>query len=338
VRYGYSIPAILILLFPLALAASPPLPPTLVWGDINAPCALTAISPGISVVAEANSTQLSSLSLVADGNFYRFGGPLAGDPKLVIPADYPDANIVLHYPDATSDFLLGSLQSDTQVHYVEYNLSETNCESLYPAAEYSITVSLPDDCNGSVQGMVFRMYYNGKEVYSITLSGSRSTSFIIHVDGLKYGVPQGSEVSARIYLNSTYTTWYNHFYYGKHIDWSIDLPCDTYFPSSQQTEQNTETATASGGGAGGTPESNSVTTVSTPPKTIPTTLPQSSSSIPKTAIKRAASPSSATEENVNVPVGASPQNQGIFGVPLDQAVVVALVVIIAIIVVVRFFI
>ncbi|NPA76690.1 MAG: hypothetical protein GXN93_02960, partial [Candidatus Diapherotrites archaeon] len=92
-RYGYSIPAILILLFPLALAASPPLPPTLVWGDINAPCALTTISPGISVVAEANSTQLSSLPLVADGNFYRFGGPLAGDPKLVIPADYPDANI-----------------------------------------------------------------------------------------------------------------------------------------------------------------------------------------------------------------------------------------------------
>ncbi len=332
------LPLALLLVVPLAFSLSPPSPPTVVWGEINASCPITSLAPGAYVFVESNGTVLASISLLKDGNVFRFGGPLASDPKLVF-SGCSDANVVLAYPDSSVQYVLGSISCDGNVHALFYDLSDSNCQALFPAATYDVHVSIPSDCNGSIDGMVFRIYYGGTELSSYTLSGSKSTSLTVHVDGYVHGIPNGGTLTARVYKDSTYTSWTAHYYYGRTITWDIPLPCDAYFSSQVAVEQNVAPAASGSAGSETNVSSQSSSQPSSPPRAPAPIREVNRNAGSGTAPEKVIHPVVAQREdlNVNVPVSAQPSSGAVFGVPTDQAVIIAIVVLVALIVVIRFF-
>ena len=312
----------------------------LLWGEINAPCALTTLSPSISVVAEYNGTEISTLSLVKDGNLFRFGGPLATDSKLVIPADYSDVNIVLRYSSNVSSFLLGTVAFTSGVVHEYYTLSDTNCLALYPSAHFSVSLTLPSDCNGDLSSMAFYVYYGDTKLYSATLPSGKSATLSFDVNGYKYSIPEGASLSFKVCKDTTCTSWGETYHYGKSSSISQSLSCSTFFPVVQQTETNSTAFAAGAGGATGETNTSAGTTVSgeTPPKTVTTNSSVTTKNGSITPENPVHQPSNSNDElNVNVPVTPTEHSPGMFGVPLDQAIVIALVVIVTLIVVIRFF-
>ena len=339
-RLAFLLFLLVLLPLPFALAApsSAPAPPMLIWGEINAPCALTTLSPGIVVAAEYNGATVASLPLVVDGNLFRFGGPTAEDSKLFIPPEYPDVNIVLRYSSDVSPFLLGSVSFSSGVFYEYYALSEANCLAIYPPAHFSVTISLPSDCNGDLSDMSFLAYYGDTKVYSTTLSSGKSATVSFDVNGYKYSIPEGASLRFKVCKGTTCTAWSEGYHYGKSFSVSQSLSCSTFFPSTQQSETNSQAGAvgASPGEANATTTNTSSTETTT--RSHKTTTTTASSSEGNTHGGSGVSPTSRSEElNVNVPVAPTEHRQGIFGVPLDQAIVIAIVVIVALIVVVRFF-
>ena len=326
---------LLLLSFALADSASAPAPPMLIWGEINAPCALTTLSPDITVAAEYNGTVISSLPLAKDGNLFLFGGPRAADPKLMILSSYPEFNIVLSYSSTVQPFVLESnVPFASGVFAKRFVLSENNCLALYPHEHYSVSVSLPSDCNGTIQGMVFHAYYGSTSLYSITLSGTKSVSFGFDVNGFKYSIPEGASLSFKVCRNSTCASRSESYHYGKSSDVSWLLSCDTFFPQQPQQETNSVSPPASGS-APSEANANNTTKKTTTPKTV--TVRHSVSKSTKNVSPPTSSGAESEELNVNVPVTPTEHRPGVFGVPLDQAIVIAIVVIVALIVVIRFF-
>ncbi len=330
-----SIVLLFLIFVPLVFAgsSSTPAPPMLIWGEVNAPCALTTLSPSIVVAADYNGVDVSSVALTEDGNVFRFGGPSAADPKLLVPSEYSEVNVVLKYSSSVSPLRLGTVSFTSGVVYKYYVLTEANCSSLYPPAHYSVSLSLPSDCNGDLSGMAFLAYYGDTKIYSVTLSSGKSATVSFDVNGYKYAIPEGASLSFKVCKDTACTSWSEGYHYGKSSSVSQTLSCSAFFPTTQQSETSSQAT-----GAGASSETNATTTTTTSPQTTTTTTTSKETNVHDGSTQKSATPTSGNEElNVNVPVTPTEHKPGIFGVPLDQAIVIAIVVIVALLVVIRFF-
>ncbi len=220
-----------LLLLPLALAATPQLP-GIYWGDVNAPCNLVQLAPGISVRAEHNGVVLAIIPLRSEGNLFRFGGPSAGDQKLVVELNAgQDFNLVLYYSSRVSPFVLGSEDFNAgEVKYLRFALSDDNCAAIFPNARYSVSVSIPSDCNGSLNGLSLKVYHGGTELASATLSGDKSASVDVTVNGLAHGVPEGASISFRVCNGDHCASTSTSFNYGEDSSVSLSPSCSSLFP------------------------------------------------------------------------------------------------------------
>jgi hypothetical protein len=333
----------LLLGLPLALAADENVPqlPGFYWGEVNAACPLTTLAPDISVRFDFNGTTITTLPLSVEGNnLFRFGGPSASDSKAVIDCSaYPDFNVVL-YVNPNASYVLGSVTcSSGDVKSLHYDINADQCRAVFPASKYTVNAALQSDCNGSFSNTTLYVYYGDTKLYSSSLSGTTSTSKSVTISGYDNNIVEGHSIVFKICGPNGCQTYSHSFHYGESntIDFGT-IPCSTLFAPPPETNMAQETnSTAEGAGTATTPESNISTTSSgaTEPKTITSNTPAKSSnsgSAPTTS-----NSSHSSEANVNVPVSAPPKKSELFGVPLDQAIVIAIVVIIAIVVVVRFF-
>lgn len=321
-----------LLLLPLALAENVPTLPAFYWGEVNASCALTTLAPNILARFEYNGTLVTSLSITDEGNnIYRFGGPTASDPKAMIDCSaYPDVNTVL-YVNSNAFYVLGTEDCNTgEVKYLHFDMNSDQCKSLFPAAKYTVDVTLPSDCNGSLSSTTLGVYYGSTELVApVSLSGDKSATQTFTVDGYAKNVPEGATITFKLCNGSNCDTETTSFNYGEDTSVSFSASCSALFPSSSTQE---ETAP---------PPSETNTTTTTEETTTETT------SEPKTVNEEANTVSGPPE----LPVPEDEQNKSvvenvleqidrgtrkILGMPPDVALIVAIVIVIVIILAIRF--
>ncbi|MDN5358679.1 MAG: hypothetical protein PWP76_522 [Candidatus Diapherotrites archaeon] len=321
-----------LLLLPLALAETVPTLPAFYWGEVNASCALTTLAPNILARFEYNGTVLTSLSITDEGNnIYRFGGPSASDPKAVIDCStYPDANIVLYVND-NAFYILGTEDCNAgEVKYLHFDMNSDECKSLFPAASYTVNVTLPSNCNGSLSSTTLGVYYGSTELVApASLSGDKSTSKTFTVDGYAKNVPEGATITFKLCNGSNCDTETTSFNYGEDTNVSFSASCSALFPSSSTQEE-----TALPPSETNATETTTTTTSDTTPEPKTTTEEKNVVSGPPELPVPADEQNKSVVENVLEQIDRGTRK--ILGMPPDVALIVAIVIVIVIILAIRF--
>jgi hypothetical protein len=238
-----------LLLLPLALADNVPTLPAFYWGDVNASCALTTLAPHIVARFEYNGTVLTSLAITDEGNnVYRFGGPSTSDSKAMIDCfTCSEFNIVL-YVNPHSSYVLGTEDCNAgEVKHLHFDMNSDQCKALFSPAKYTVDVTLPSDCNGSLSSTTLGVYYGSTVLVSpVSLSGDKVVSKSFTVDGYAKGVPEGSTITFKLCNGSNCDTRTTSFNYGEDVAISFAASCSALFSSGSGTQETTETPPAEG--------------------------------------------------------------------------------------------
>lgn len=333
-----------LLLLPLALSGEsiPPLP-AFYWGEVNSACALTELAPGIVVQAAFDGNVVASVPVTErEDGIYRFGGPSATDEKLMVVGlqEGNEFNVLLHV-NGNARLVLGTEDFNAgEVRYLFFEINSSRCSSLFPPARYEVKISIPSDCNGSLDGLPLKAYHGGEELASTTLTGTTSSSKTVTIDGLSKSLREGSTIVFKVCNGSHCVSEGTSYNYGEQsvVDFGT-VSCSALFPQpgGEQLEEappaDTNAASPEGGTEEGEGEPEEEQTVGdTGRKSVPTDESDQNREV------LGARPSKGEEGGVvsRVVDAVSGTARKIFGMPTDVALILALVVVIIIVVVLRF--
>jgi len=330
-----------LLLLPVALAAEKiPALPGLYWGDVNATCDLKKLAPGVTVRAEYNGAVLDSIALSSEGNnLFRFGGPSSSDDKLLVSGipEGADFNLALYYSSNVGPLVIGSEDYNAgEVKYLYFELNSSQCSSLFPSATYHVSLSLPSDCNGSFSGTTLYVYYGGSQITSKSLSGDKSASADVTVNGYAHGIPEGASITFKVCKGDNCDSTSTSYNYGEDADISFSVSCSALFSSSSSAEGHAASGGESGseeqgGSAQASSRNDSEATSETEEMNV--TVSTDVSGPPEVPVPPDEQNKSVVE---NVVETLDRGTRRILGLPPDVALIIAVLVVIVIIVAIRF--
>jgi len=330
----------LLLLLPVALAAeNVPSLPGLYWGDVNAACDLKKLAPGVVLRAEYNGAVLDSIALSSEGNnLFRFGGPSSSNDKLLVSGipEGADFNLALYYSSNVGPLVIGSEDYNAgEVKYLYLELNSSQCSSLFPSATYHVSLSLPSDCNGSFSGTTLYVYYGSSQITSKSLSGDKSASADVTVNGYAHEIPEGASITFKVCKGDNCDSTSTSYNYGEDANVSFSVSCSALFPTSssegqaaagyasaptEQEEENHPSSSTTSGGTSETEETNiTAKTTGTGPPEVPVPPDEQNKSVVE-----------------NVVDTLDRGSRRVLGLPPDVAIIIAVLVVIVVIVAIRF--